>query len=367
MKISWEKLDKINKKYLKKLRKNIKKFGSNPNYILGNNVEELERKIAEKVGVKYAIATGNGLDALTISLLSFNFAKDSEVIVPSNTFYATVLSIVRCGLKPVLCEPNIKNYNIEVSSIEKLITLKTVAIMPVHLYGNPCNMDEIMKIANKYKLKVIEDCAQSFGAKYKGKMTGSFGDAAAFSFYPTKNLGGIGDGGMITTNNKKIYDMAKKIRSYGGNNYKYDVKGINSRMDEIQAMFLLEKLKDIDILNKLKINNANLYRNKINNPEIIIPEDNNKQYIENVYHQFCVRCKNRDEIRDYLKKNGVDTLIHYPIPIHKQKGISNYISLDYNIASEICETILSLPCSSLHSKKEIMYVVDLINNFKSIK
>lgn len=361
--INWEELRKVNKKYFKKLHKKIKCLEKSGFYILGENVKKFEEETAKYLGVKYCVAVGNCLDGLTISLKSFNFKSNSEVIVPSNTFYATVLAIIRAGLKPVLCEPNIETYNIEAEEIAKLINDKTVAIMPVHLYGRPCKMNEICQLAKKHHLKVIEDCAQGFGAEYHQKKVGSFGDLAAFSFYPTKNLGGIGDGGLIATNDKKLYDYCRVSRSYGGDKYRYDIEGINSRMDEIQAMFLLEKLKDIDKLNNKKISNANLYLKYLNNPKIVLPKENEVN-TKNVFHIFAVRCQDRDKLMKYLEKNNIQSIVHYPIPIYKQKVLSGIIKKDYKVSKEISDTILSLPCSYAHSKNEIMEVIKVLNNFK---
>jgi len=362
-KINWEELRRVNKKYFKGVKKSLNCLEKSGYYILGENVEMFERKASQYLGVKYCVAVGNCLDALTISLKSLNLKDGGEVIVPSNTFYATVLAILRAGLKPVLCEPNINSYNIEANDIEKLITKKTVAIMPVHLYGCPCKMDEICKIAKKYSLKIIEDCAQAFGAEYHGKKVGTFGDLGCFSFYPTKNLGGFGDGGLIATNDQKLYDYCKVARSYGGNKYRYDTKGINSRMDEIQAMFLLEKLKDINKLNDKKIENANLYFKYLNNSKLILPlksETNTK----NVFHIFPIRCKDRDKLKQYLEDNNIECIVHYPIPLYKQKVLSGIIKSEYEISEEISDTVLSLPCSMGHSKKEIMHVIEVLNNYR---
>ena len=358
--IQWENLSKLNKPYMKKLHKNIKELDKTGNYTMGKYVELLEQKCCGYFNSKYAIACGNALDGLTLSLKALEIPEGSEVIVPSNTFYATVLAILRNNLIPVFCEPDLDTFNISPSNIEKKITSKTKAIMCVHLYGKPCNMNAINKIARKYNINVIEDSAQAFGASYYNKRVGTLADIGVFSFYPTKNLGGIGDAGIIITNNKKVYEYSKKARSYGGVNYKYEVEGINSRMDEIQAMFLLDKFEDIDKINDKKINNANLYLKNINNPNIILPkiEENEKH----VFYIFAIRCKRRDELKKYLEENGVNTLVHYPIPLNKQPILEK--NEKYEVAEEISNTELSLPCSAIHSKKEIMKVIELINEFK---
>lgn len=359
-KITWQKLDKDNKKYIKQFKKKINNFSKTPKYILDKNVETLEKRVANFLGVKYCVAVGCGLDALTISLKSLNLEKDSEVIVPSNTFIASVIAIINNNLKPVFCEPNIKSYNIEAEQIEKLITKKTKAIMVVHLYGKSCKMEQIVNLANKYNIKIIEDCAQSFGALNCNKKTGSFGYAGCFSFYPTKNLGGIGDGGMISTNDKNLYEFAKEYRTYGGSNYHYKMLGGNSRMDEIQAIFLLGKLKDIDLLNKKRINNAKLYLKYLDSKKYILPEFEEGH----VFHIFNIRTTKRDEIQKYLKRNNVETFIHYPQPLFKQEALKGFCNNYYPIADEISNTNLSLPCSASHTKKEILKIIELLNNYK---
>lgn len=357
--IDWENLSKLNKPYMKALHKDIRILSKTGNYTMGQYVELFEKRCCDYFNSKYAIACGNALDGLTLALKSLDLPKNSEVIVPSNTFYATVLAILRNNLIPIFCEPDLNTFNINPSNIEQKITNKTKAIMCVHLYGKPCDMDAINKIAQKYNLKIIEDGAQSFGAIYKNKKVGNLSDAGVFSFYPTKNLGGIGDAGIIITNNKAIYEFAKKARSYGGSNYKYDVDGINSRMDEVQAMFLLNKLKDIDNINANKIRNANLYFKYINNKNIILPKvDENEKH---VFYIFAIRCNKRNQLQKYLKENGVNALVHYPIPLNRQPILEK--NETFEIAEEISNTELSLPCSAAHSKKEIMKIIKLINSF----
>lgn len=357
--INWENLSKLNEPYMELLHKDMDVLNNSGNYTMGKYVSLFEKKCCEYFHAKYAIACGNALDGLTLSLKALKLPKKSEVIVPSNTFYATVLAILRNDLTPVFCEPDIDTFNISPQKMEQMITDKTKAIMCVHLYGKPCDMNAIHSIAKKYNLKVIEDSAQAFGATYQNQKVGNLSDAGVFSFYPTKNLGGIGDAGMIITNHKEIYEFAKKARSYGGDNYKYEVEGINSRMDEIQAMFLLHKLEDIENINDRKIKNANLYLNHIKNDKIILPkiEENEKH----VFYIFAIRCKQRDGLQQYLKENGVTALVHYPIPLHKQPILNQ--SKSFEIAEEISNTELSLPCSASHTEKEIMQVIDLINHF----
>lgn len=359
-KIEWENLSKLNKPYMEALHKKIEILEKTGNYTMGKYVAEFEQECCKYFKTKYAVACGNALDGLTLALKALNLPEKSEVIVPSNTFYATVLAILRNGLIPVLCEPDIETFNISAKNIEEKITNKTKAIMCVHLYGKPCNMEEINKIAKKYELKVIEDGAQAFGAEFKGNKVCALSDAGIFSFYPTKNLGGIGDAGMIITNNEEIYNFSKKARSYGGENYLYEVNGINSRMDEIQAMFLLEKFKDIEKINDRKIENANLYLKNINNSNIILP----KVDVENekhVFYIFAVRCNKRDELKKYLAENNITGIVHYPIPLNKQPVLG--IKEKFEIAERISAEELSLPCSSAHTESEILNVIDIINKF----
>lgn len=358
--IKWEKLNEVNKEFFRNFYDDLKELENTGLYTMGKNVKQFEDIIKNYIGTKYAIACGNALDGLTLAIKSLNLPSKSEVIVPSNTFYASVLAILRNGLVPVFCEPSIKTYNIEAKEIQKLINSKTSAILAVHLYGNMCDMDEINKIAKKNNLYVIEDCAQAFGATYKGKKAGNLSDVGVYSFFPTKNLGGIGDSGIIVTNNKKINDYTRCARNYGGEKYNYSIQGINSRMDEIQAIFLKEKFLKIDELNNYKIRNANLYLKYIKNNKVILPSMTPNS--NNVYYIFPIRCHERDKLKEYLYKNGVETLIHYPIPLNKMP-VFNWMEKDYKIAEEICNTELSLPCSAAHEEGEILKVIKLINNF----
>lgn len=357
--IKWENLSKLNKKYMRKMYNNIEILDKIGNYTMGKYVEKFENRCCQYFDAKYAIACGNALDGLTIALKALEIPEGSEVIVPSNTFYATVLAILRNNLVPVFCEPDIETFNISPKNIENKITDKTKAIMCVHLYGKPCDMETINKIAQKNNLNVIEDGAQAFGSTYKGKKVGNLSDAGVFSFYPTKNLGGIGDAGIIITNNKKINEFARKARSYGGSNYIYDAYGINSRMDEIQAMFLLDKIKDIEDINNRKIENANLYLKYVKNPNIILPKIEKDE--KHVFYIFAIRCKKRDELKVYLEQNEIETLIHYPKPLNKQPILDKGEICE--IAEEISSTELSLPCSATHTYEEIMKVIDVLNKF----
>lgn len=330
-------------------------------YILGKNVKKFEKEFAEYNGSKYCIGVGSGLDALILSLKSFDFPKDSEVIVPSNTYIATILSIAHNGLKPVLVEPDINSYNIDYTKIEEKITAKTKAIIVVHLYGKPCDMNPILSIAKKYNLKVIEDCAQAHGARYFGRKVGTFGDYGAFSFYPTKNLGALGDAGAILCNKAELVEKIKTLRNYGSKEkYHFEKIGYNSRLDELQAGFLSVKLKKLDEINEHKRKLAKIYSKYLKN-DFIKPIVDKNYY--DVYHIYNVRHKARNRLKEYLLKNEILTEIHYPIPPHRQKSMELILKGDYPISEEIHKTTLSLPISYFHSEDDIYKVIEIMNKF----
>lgn len=334
-------------------------------YIDGCEDAEFERKFAEYCAVNHCVGTGNGLDALVLPLKALGIGEGDEVIVPSNTYIATALAVTYVGAKPVFVEPRLDTFNIDVANIEMCITNKTKAIIPVHLYGQPCDMDIIMNIANKYGLYVIEDCAQAHGAIYKGKVVGSFGAAAGFSFYPGKNLGALGDAGATVTNNDIL---EKKIRALGnyGSDYKYHhiYKGSNTRLDELQAAFLLAKLPLLNKMNDERRRIANRYLNEIVNPNIILPKVIDG--VVPVWHIFGIRCKRREELEKFLGDAGIGTNKHYPIPIHLQECYKDlgFEKGDFPIAEEISETELSIPMYYGMSDEEIQYVIDKVNEFK---
>lgn len=361
--IEYENLKKLNSSFIEEFKARSADFYESGWYILGNEVKSFEEEFAEKIGVKHCIGVANGLDALTLSLIAFGFDKNSEVIVPSNTYIATILSIVLAGLKPVLIEPKIDTYNINPELMETKITSKTVAVMPVHLYGKACEMDAINMLANKYNLKVIEDCAQAHAAKISGKQIGTFGNMGAFSFYPTKNLGAIGDAGAITTNDDYLAEKLKALRNYGSEK-KYHNKyiGLNSRLDEIQALFLRIKLKQLDNITLHKQNLASIYRNNISS-QFILPSV--QENYEDVYHIFNIRHKRRDDLKRFLETQGIKTEIHYPLPPHLQDGYSHLWDNEekYPISEEIHKTTLSLPISYFHTEEQIRKVCEAINKF----
>lgn len=333
-------------------------------YIEGKEDETFEQAFAKYCGTDYCVGCGNGLDALMLALKALGVGAGDEVIVPSNTYIATALAVTYVGATPVFVEPDINTFLIDPSLIEVAITNKTKAIMPVHLYGQACDMDAIMSIAKKHKLFVVEDCAQAHGATYKGKRIGSFGDAAGFSFYPGKNLGALGDGGAAVTNSKEIADKIRALGNYGSD-YKYHhiYKGNNSRLDEMQAAFLLAKLSHLNRMNEERRRIAKLYSEGIHNPKVITPIV--KDECVPVWHIYGVRCANRDALEKYLNDKGIGTNKHYPIPMHLQEC---YYDLNIPqgalpIAEEISATELSLPMYYGMTDEEIKYVIDAINEF----
>ena len=337
---------------------------SQSSYINGIEDTKFEKAFAEYCNAKYCIGTGNGLDSLMLVLRAFDIKAGDEVIIPSNTYIATALAVTYTGATPVLVDPDIKTYNIDTQKIENKISKKTKAIIPVHLYGQPCDIDSIIRISNKYQLYVIEDCAQAHGAKYKGKVVGSFGDAAGFSFYPGKNLGALGDAGAVVTNQKEIADRVRAFGNYGAD-YKYPqiYKGYNSRLDELQAAFLRAKLPLLEKMNEARRKIAQKYMEGINNSQIILPHIIAE--VTPVWHIFAIRCKRRDRLASYLKNNGIDVNMHYPIPIHMQECYRD-LSIqrdDLLIAEEISATQLSIPMYYGMTDDQIQYVIDTINDF----
>lgn len=333
-------------------------------YIEGKEDMSFEKAFAEFCHAKYCVGTGNGLDALMLSLKALGIHGGDEVIVPSNTFIATALAVTYTGATPIFVEPDIRTFNIDPSKIEEKITSKTRAIIPVHLYGQPCDMDPILDIAHKHHLFVVEDCAQAHGAMYKGQRIGSFGDVSGFSFYPGKNLGALGDAGAVITDSEQL---AIKIRALGnyGSDYKYHhiYQGSNSRLDEIQAAFLSAKLPYLDAMNEERRRIAKMYLNGISNKMIILPFV--IPNVEPVWHIFAIRCNHRNELEKYLADNGIGTNKHYPIPMHMQNC---YKSLhiqpgELPIAEEISATELSLPMYYGMSDSEVNYVIEKLNQF----
>lgn len=358
--IEYENLKKVNEGFFDRFKEMFDGFLKSGWYILAGNVKKFEEDFALYCGVRHCVGVASGLDALTIAIDACSLPKGSEIIVPSNTYIATILAVVRCGLKPVLVEPDIKTYNIDPARIEERINSKTGAIVAVHLYGKTCNMDPIMEIATRYNLNIIEDVAQAHGARYRGKMAGGFG-IGCFSFYPTKNLGALGDAGAVLTDSDELADRVKALRNYGSTTkYHNDYIGYNSRLDEIQAGFLSLKLGSLDDINNHKRRLARIYFENLD--ERFIKPDVNPNHFD-VYHIFNIRHPKRDEIREYLLKKGIKTEIHYPIPPHRQKAMKGIIEGGYPISEEIHRTTVSLPISYAHNEEDILKVCRVMNEW----
>lgn len=333
-------------------------------YVLGPEVGAFEKEFTAYVGRKYCVGLNSGLDALTLSVRALGIGHGDEVIVPANTYIATVLAITENGARPVFVEPDIY-YGIDASKIECSITKNTKAIMAVHLYGQSSEMDTIKEIAENYGLKLIEDCAQSHGAKYKGIMTGAFGDAGCFSFYPTKNLGAFGDSGAVVTDDEALYEKLKMLRNYGSQvKYHNQIEGVNSRLDEMQAALLRVKLSHLDELNEERVRIANCYKTGIKNSLLELPrlrcQDTN-----HVYHQYVIRTKHRDDFQRYLAECGIKTVIHYPIPPHLAECYRHlgYGQGDFPISEQYADEVLSLPMFNGITEEEIEYVIAICNAY----
>lgn len=331
-------------------------------YIHGSNTTEFEKNFANYVGAKHCIGCGNGLEAIELTLRAMGIGDGDEVIAPAHTFIASVLAISKTGATPILVEPEMDYYLIDPDKIEEKITRKTKAIIAVQLYGQTCQMDKINAIAKRHNLKVIEDAAQAHGATYKGNRVGSLADAAAFSFYPGKNLGALGDAGGVTTDDDELAIKIREISNYGSlKKYHHNVKGTNSRLDELQAKFLDIKLKHLDRCNHARQEVAKKYLEGISNPKVILPRvhpDN-----EHVWHLFVVRTKQRDKFQQYLKDKGIETIVHYPTPIHKQKAYKELNNLSLPNSEELGNTVVSLPMYYGMTNKDVEYIIQTINQF----
>lgn len=340
-------------------------------YIGGKELEQFEQNFANYCGVKFAIGVANGLDALILTLRAWKelgkLQDGDEIIVPSNTYIASILAITANNLTPVLVEPDSNTYNIDPTKIQKLITAKTRVILPVHLYGQLADMPKIMQIAKQHNLLVLEDSAQSHGAQLQGKKAGNWGDASGFSFYPGKNLGALGDAGAITTNDAELATILKALRNYGSHEkYKNLVPGVNSRLDEIQAAVLDIKLKYLDQETQHRRHIASLYLNGIKNPLIQLPlnEINAETYAQHVWHLFVIRTSQREALQKHLNKQGIQTLIHYPIPPHKQQAYKEWNDQSYPLTEVMHQEVLSLPISPVMKTEQVKLVVAAINSFE---
>lgn len=355
-------LKKINNRYREEIDSRIKNILDKGWYLQGEENENFTKNFANFCGTKFALGVANGLDALNLIIKAYGFGNGDEIIVPANTYIATILAISENGCIPILVEPDIKTYNINPDSIEEKITSKTKSIMVVHLYGQAVQMEKIWEIAKKYNLKIIEDSAQAHGAIYQEKHTGNLGDASGFSFYPGKNLGCMGDGGAVTTNDEELFNKIKAIANYGSDRkYHHIYKGVNSRLDEIQAAVLDIKLKHLDSDNNKRREISKYYRENIKNSKIILPETYDEK--SHVWHIFAVRTQNRDEFQKYLTEKGIQTIIHYPTPPHKQGAYKEWNNLSFPITEEIHNTILSLPISPVMTDSEIEKVVEVVNEY----
>lgn len=364
-KVNFLDLKKINEKYRSEIDIAIRNVLDSGWYILGEKNKEFEYNFANYCGTDYCISVGNGLDALSLILKGYEIGIGDEVIIPSHTFIATALAVSQTGAKPVFVEPDEKTFNIDTSLIEKSLTKRTKAIIVVHLYGQVTDMDPIKDIANKNNLKVIEDSAQAHGSLYKNyKRSGNLSDASAFSFYPGKNLGALGDGGAVVTSDNELVLKIRTLRNYGSDKkYYHTQKGCNSRLDEIQASVLNCKLKHLDEDNKRRSEISKYYRNHIKNDSVILPE---VVGLENshTWHLFVVRVKSRENFQRFLLENGITTSIHYPLPIHKQDSYREFNNYKFPISEKLSKEVCSIPISPVLTNEEVKYVVEIINKWK---
>lgn len=360
-------LKAINARYETEFQNRFKRFLDSGHYILGSELKLFEANFARFCGTGFCIGTGNGLDALRLILEGYKtlgrLKENDEVLVASNTFIATIIAIKQAGLKAVLVESNPETYNFDLAALENSISDKSKAVMPVHLYGGISPMEKIWNLAKKYNLLIIEDAAQAHGAKFSdGRRAGNLGDAAGFSFYPSKNLGALGDGGAITTNDKKLADAVEKLRNYGtAKKYENELLGMNSRLDELQAAFLNCKLPDLDTDNEKRQKIAQRYVDGISNSKIIIPKYEGET--NHAFHLFVVRVKNRFEFMDYLDRNGIGHLIHYPIPPHKQKALPEFSGMHFPVTEKIHDEVISLPMSPVMTDAQVDRVIKVLNEF----
>jgi dTDP-4-amino-4,6-dideoxygalactose transaminase len=358
--ISFLDIKKINLRYEAIFQERLKRVMDSGWYILGNEVKAFEQNFANYCKSKYCVGVGNGLDAITLTFLAYIergvLNKGDEIIVPANTYIASILGILHAGLVPVLVEPELATYNINPDAIEEKITDKTKGILVVHLYGQLAKMDQIIELGYKYDLLIVEDAAQGHGLPFKGS------HARTFSFYPGKNLGALGDGGAVVTNDEILAKTILKLRNYGSEiKYYNESIGFNSRLDELQAAFLNVKLPDLDSDNNKRRSIAKRYISEIKNDAIVLPHwdlsDNH------VFHLFVIRCKDRTNLQEYLHQNGIQTMIHYPIPPHKQKAIPEWNQLSFPITEKIHNEVLSLPMSAVLTEEEVSHTISVLNQY----
>ena len=328
----------------------------------GMFVEHFEKDFSKYIGANYCLAVNNGTSALHIALLALNIKDKDEVLVPSFSFFATCESVSLTGAKPIFVDSDHTNFNLDIKDLESKITEKTKAIICVHLYGNPCDMDSLVSIANKYNLSLIEDAAQAHGASYKNKKVGNFGDFSCFSFYPTKNLGAYGEGGAVLTNSKHNYDKLKSLRNHGSlEQYKHEFIGHNYRMSGFQGSILSVKLKYLEKWNDIRIQNSKLYSNLLNDiNDVQIPFIDND--VKHVFHQYVIRAQNRDSLKKYLLEHNIESTIYYPIPCHLQKPYLEY-KVTNSVSEKLSKEVLALPISEHITKDNIEYISETIRNF----
>lgn len=359
-------LNKINQPFEAAFQEKVKQFFEAGWYILGKEVSAFEAGFASYCGTKYCIGVGNGLDALVLIFKGYieigKLQKGDEVLVPANTYIASILAVLQADLVPVMIEPKLETYTVDPHAIETKITAKTKAIMPVHLYGQLCEMTTINEIAKKHHLLIVEDAAQAHGAEWNGTKAGNFGNAAGFSFYPGKNLGALGDAGAITTNDATLAEVLFSLRNYGSKvKYENDRLGVNSRLDELQAAFLNLKLPHLEAENEFRKRLAKRYLLEINNEKIILPQLDGTD--NHVFHLFVVRTQNRSTLQEYLKSQEIETMIHYPIPPHKQKALFNWNNLSFPITEKIHDEVLSIPLNSSLSEADIQHIIATLNRY----
>lgn len=368
--VPYEDLNRLNAPYKNQMLEQLANMLDYGQFVLGSQLTTFEQEFAQFVGMPYCVGVANGLDALTLSLIALDLPPQSEVIVPANTYIASINAIILAGHIPVLVEPDLRTYNIDPNLIAEKITARTRAIMVVHLYGKCCNMYPIMDICRQYGLRLIEDCAQAHGATYDGKQAGSFGDAAGFSFYPTKNLGALGDAGAVVCRDANLYEKISMLRNYGQKiKYVNEFVGYNSRLDELQAAFLRLKLRDLPQYNARKKQLAALYFQNLDTEKFVLPitEDG----YDDVFHIFPIRHEQRDQLQQYLKQHRITAILHYPVAPADQVAIQHFFAQKqreiypnhYPISRRIHQTELSLPCSVIHSDEQILRVAEVLNNF----
>ncbi|WP_037572476.1 DegT/DnrJ/EryC1/StrS family aminotransferase [Spirochaeta cellobiosiphila] len=361
-KIDYENLRAVNNSFLSEYHKKSAEVIEKGWYILGQEVDKFEKEYASYNDIEHCIGVASGLDALILILEGLDLPKGSEVIIPANAYIASIISVIRAGLVPVLVEPDIRNYNLDPEKLSDALTDKTSAVMVVHLYGGMTDMPSVKDFCTSHNLYLIEDCAQAHGARLNDKMSGTWGDAAAFSFYPTKNLGALGDAGAIVTSDEKLATKVRMMRNYGfSKKYYCDYLGYNSRLDELQAAFLRVKLKNLEDINNHKRNLAQIYLNRLNSAYTLpyVSSD-----VVNVFHIFPIRYEKRDDLRKFLAEHNIGTEIHYPVPPHQQECLKDlYGSFSFPISEEIHSTILSLPISYGHMEADIEYVCKIMNKY----